>query len=142
MVPQNSPITRRPQRPPGLKMQELVAATGVPKSTILHYLNQGLLPPPVKTSRNMAYYDPRCILRIRYIQHLKRRHRLSLSEIKEMLDAKGDEADLSVLMDLKHIIFGKTEQEDLLDLDAFCEATALERGQVRELMKAGLLLPL
>jgi predicted DNA-binding transcriptional regulator AlpA len=41
-------------RATGLRMRELVAATGVAKSTILHYLNEGLLPAPVKTSRNMA----------------------------------------------------------------------------------------
>ena len=69
----------------GLRMNELAQATGVPKSTILHYLNEGLLPDPVKTSRNMAYYAPECVDRLRYIQHLKRRHRLSLAEIRQVL---------------------------------------------------------
>ena len=51
------------------RMNELVEGTGVPKSTILHYLHQGLLPEPIKTIPNMASYDPECINRIRFIQH-------------------------------------------------------------------------
>jgi DNA-binding transcriptional MerR regulator len=80
---------------PGLRMNELVKETGVPKSTILHYLNQGLLPEPQKTSPNMAYYDPACVGRIQYIQHLQHRHRLSLSEIKQVLAQKGRNLDFS-----------------------------------------------
>ena len=41
---------------PFLKMREVVNATGVPKSTIILYVNTGLLPQPVRTQRNMAYY--------------------------------------------------------------------------------------
>ena len=37
-----------------LKMSGLVEASGVPAPTIKHYLREGLLPEPVKTSRNMA----------------------------------------------------------------------------------------
>ena len=72
-------------RPQGLKMQELVAATGVPKSTILHYLNQGLLPAPVKTSRNMAYYDPACVERLTFIKMMQSKYRLPLKVIEKML---------------------------------------------------------
>ena len=35
----------------GLRMKELAAATGVPKSTILYYVNQGLLPKLGKHSK-------------------------------------------------------------------------------------------
>ena len=46
------------------------AATGVPKSTILHYLKEGLLPKPYKTCWNMAYYLPACVERITFIKML------------------------------------------------------------------------
>ena len=36
-----------------LRMGELAEASGVPAPTIKHYLREGLLPEPVKTSRNM-----------------------------------------------------------------------------------------
>jgi hypothetical protein len=64
-------------------MNVLVATTGVPKSTILFYLSQGLLPQPRRTSPNMAYYEPACVERIRLIQQMQERHRLTLSEITD-----------------------------------------------------------
>ena len=127
---------------PGLRMNELVKETGVPKSTILHYLNQGLLPEPQKTSPNMAYYDPSCIDRIQYIQHLQRRHRLSLSEIKQMLARKGQDLNFSIFNDLDTIIFGRIQDTRLLKASDFCATTGLSRQQLKDLLDAKLLLPL
>jgi predicted DNA-binding transcriptional regulator AlpA len=125
-----------------LRMKQLVEATGVPKSTILHYLNQGLLPQPQKTSPNMAYYDPSCTDRIQYIQHLQRRHRLSLSEIKQMMESKGQNLDFSIFSELDTIIFGRTQNGQLLNASEFCKATGLDRRQLKSLLEAKLLLPL
>ena len=127
---------------PGLRMKELVKETGVPKSTILHYLNQGLLPQPQKTSPNMAYYDPACVGRIQYIQHLQRRHRLSLSEIKQMLDQKGQDLDFSIFNELDTIIFGQMQNTRLLNSSQFCATTGLSQEQLKDLLEAKLLLPL
>ena len=41
-----------------LRISELAQSSGVPVATIRHYLREELLPEPVKTSRNMAYYPP------------------------------------------------------------------------------------
>ena len=123
-------------------MKELVNETGVPKSTILHYLNQGLLPEPQKTSPNMAYYDPSCIDRIQYIQHLQRRHRLSLSEIKQMLAQKGQDLDFSIFNELDTLIFGQTQDTRLLNASDFCATTGLNSEQLQDLLEAKMLLPL
>ena len=117
-----------PQKP-GLKMKELVEATGVPKSTILYYVQQGMLPEPVKTSPNMAYYDPKCIDRIRYIQYMQQRHRLSLAEIRQVMETRGD-SDYAMQLELNDLIFGETPPDALLDKEAFCEATSLSTEQV------------
>ena len=127
---------------PDLRMKELVEATGVPKSTILHYLGQGLLPKPRKTSPNMAYYDPVCVSRIQYIRHLQRRHRLSLSEIKQMLDKKDDHLDFSIYNELDTIIFGRAQDRRFLNAAEFCTATGLDRERLKGLLEAKLLLPL
>jgi DNA-binding transcriptional MerR regulator len=126
----------------GLRMKHLVQATGVPKSTILYYLQQGLLPEPIKTSPNMAYYDPGCIDRIRFIQHLQRRHRLALAEIKQMLDLTRRNDDLALRLELNDIIFGRSQPADSLDIKGFCRETALDAKHVRALLDAKLLLPL
>ena len=54
-----------------LKMRELAEASGVSAGTIKHYLREGLLPEPVRTSRNMAYYPPEFVERIRLIKQLQ-----------------------------------------------------------------------
>lgn len=68
-----------------LKMSELVEASGVPGATIKHYLREGLLPDPVKTSRNMAYYRPETIDRIQVIKRLQEERFMPLKAIRTVL---------------------------------------------------------
>src|SRR4051794_29981969 len=68
-----------------LKMSELAEQSGVSAGTIKHYLREGLLPDPVKTSRNMAYYPPDYIERIRLIKRLQEERFLPLRHIKQVL---------------------------------------------------------
>jgi hypothetical protein len=90
----------------------------------------------------MAYYDPACIGRIQYIQHLQRRHRLSLSEIKQVLAKKGQDLDFSIFNELDTIIFGQIQDTRLLNASDFCATTGLSRQQLKDLLDAKLLLPL
>ena len=69
-----------------LKMKELAEASGVSAGTIKHYLREGLLPDPVKTSRNMAYYPPEFVERIRLIKQLQEERFMPLRHIKSVLD--------------------------------------------------------
>ena len=71
-----------------LRMRELAEASGVPAPTIKHYLREGLLPEPVKTSRNMAYYPPEFVDRIKLIKRLQEERFLPLKAIKEVLDSR------------------------------------------------------
>jgi len=125
-----------------LRMKDLVDATGLPKSTILHYLHQGLLPEPERTSPNMAYYDPQCIQRIRFIQHMQRHHRLALAEIKEILKTREAEGDLSMRVELNELIFGGADPDAITSREAFCRETGLSREQLDSLLKVRLILPL
>ena len=65
-----------------LKMAELAEASGVSAGTIKHYLREGLLPEPVKTSRNMAWYPPEFVERIQLIKELQERRFMPLKAIK------------------------------------------------------------
>jgi DNA-binding transcriptional MerR regulator len=69
-----------------LKMSQLAEASGVSAGTIKHYLREGLLPEPVRTSRNMAYYPPDFVERIRLIKQLQEQRFMPLRMIKRMLD--------------------------------------------------------
>jgi DNA-binding transcriptional MerR regulator len=75
-----------------LKMRELAEASGVPGPTIKHYLREGLLPEPVKTSRNMAYYPPEFVDRIKLIKRLQEERFLPLKAIRKVLDEDPDRA--------------------------------------------------
>ena len=69
-----------------LRMGELAEASGVPAPTIKHYLREGLLPEGVKTSRNMAYYPPEFVDRIRLIKRLQEERFMPLKAIRSVLE--------------------------------------------------------
>jgi DNA-binding transcriptional MerR regulator len=106
---------------PMLRMGELAEASGVPAPTIKHYLREGLLPEPVKTSRNMAYYPPEFVDRIRLIKQLQEERFMPLKAIKSVLDEDPERARALV------------ELEDrILDRALAGERTRTSAAQVRE----------
>jgi len=67
-----------------MKISELSAQAQVPVSTIKYYLRQGLLPAPLRTGKNMAYYSEshlECLLAISEMQS----QAMSLDMIKQNL---------------------------------------------------------
>jgi DNA-binding transcriptional MerR regulator len=74
-----------------LRMGELAERSGVPAATIKHYLREGLLPAPVKTSRNMAWYSPEYIDRIKLIKRLQEERYLPLEVIRRILENEPDQ---------------------------------------------------
>lgn len=76
-----------------LKMSGLVEASGVPAPTIKHYLREGLLPEPVKTSRNMAWYRPETVERIRLIKRLQEERFMPLKAIRGILEEDPGQAE-------------------------------------------------
>lgn len=78
-----------------LKMSELAEASGVSSGTIKHYLREGLLGDAadvVRTSRNMAYYPPAYVDRVRLIKRLQEDRYMPLRVIKELIDSSPDRA--------------------------------------------------
>ncbi len=87
-VPQKDAATERL-----LRMGELAEASGVPSATIKHYLREGLLPKPVKTSRNMAWYSPDYVERIKLIKRLQEERYMPLKVIKRVLKSEPDQVE-------------------------------------------------
>lgn len=69
-----------------LRIGELSRRTGISTSAINYYVREGLLPPPLKTAPNMAYYDPGYIDMVNSIKVFQREKGLSLNEIKDLLE--------------------------------------------------------
>ena len=78
-----------------LKMSELAERSGVSAGTIKHYLREGLLGEGddiVRTSRNMAYYPPDYVERLRLIKRLQEDRFMPLRLIKGVLEEDPERA--------------------------------------------------
>jgi DNA-binding transcriptional MerR regulator len=70
-----------------VKISKLAAMSGVSTPTIKYYMTEGLLPgPALKTSRNMAWYDPVLAERVKVIKDLQSNHFFPLKMIGEILE--------------------------------------------------------
>ncbi len=102
-----------------LKMSELADSSGVSAGTIKHYLREGLLGRPeevVRTSRNMAYYPPGFVERIKLIKRLQEERFMPLRLIREVLEDDPERA------------------QAMVDLEDRIIERALERGERGERM--------
>src|SRR5215216_8196988 len=96
-----------------LRMGELARASGVSAATIKHYLREGLLPEPVKTSRNMAYYPAEFVDRIKLIKQLQEERYMPLRVIKNLLDEDPQRARALIELGdrlLEHALAGERER--------------------------------
>ena len=127
----------------GLKMKELEEMTGESRGTILYWLSQGLLPPPVKTSANMSWYDPRYPKLIEAIRLLQRRMNRSVADIRSLVEEQGGPlALLNAREKIDDFLFGGTSpmsirmtREDLL------RATGIEAETLDRMVELGILRP-
>lgn len=101
-----------PKAPPStdglLRMGELAEASGVPAATIKHYLREGLLPAPVKTSRNSAWYSPEYVDRIKLIKRLQEERYLPLDVIRRILENEPDR--LEERLELGDTLLARSQQ--------------------------------
>ncbi len=122
-----------------LKISELAEAADVPVATVRHYLREGLLPEPVKTSRNMAYYPPEFAGRIRLIKQLQEERFLPLKVIRELLESgNGDPEHLRDLVELEDRILerasaGERERVSVEEIEARYEVPSEVLTRLAEL---------
>lgn len=87
-----------------IKIGELVRKSGVQKETIRYYINNGLLPSPLKTGKNMAYYDDSYVDRIKQIKELQLKYFLPLKVIREIVAQPNAELSSSELVILRDTV--------------------------------------
>ncbi len=123
-----------------VKVSVLARMSGVPAATIKHYVREGLLPEPVRTSRNMAYYDPGLVDRIKRIKELQRTRFLPLKVIRQVLDeSEMDSRDEAVATTIARVV----EQSAGLEERTLEEllASGLEPAQLQILRDLGVVRP-
>jgi DNA-binding transcriptional MerR regulator len=127
----------------GLKISDLARITGVPKSTIHYYVKMGLLPDPVKTSPNMAYYDRKCVDQVCLIKELQNRKFIPLEHIKHLLwHIVHENVPARLVINTHNLIFDfKKPGEKFYTPEQFMKKTGLTEEQVAKALSLRLLLP-
>ena len=128
------------------KMSDLVRLSGVSKQTIHFYLREGLLLPPIRTSKNMAYYDESTVDDIRFIKEMQEKRYLPLAVIKEILRAKREGQDLGeedhlILFDhlFSQVLDNGADQQ--FDKASFLAQTGLTERDLNQLIRMGIISP-
>jgi DNA-binding transcriptional MerR regulator len=121
------------------RMAELVRRTGLRKETIHFYINNGLLPRPLKTHRNMAYYDESYVERLKQIRELQLKYFLPLKVIKEILVQTNAEMSTAEMDLLRVGLSGLVQLQELRrtyesqTLDELSARTGLPRDEILEM---------
>ncbi len=129
-----------------LRMKEIVERTGENKSTILHYIHMGLLPEPLRTSKNMAYYPESYVKLINIIRTLQSKYFLPLHAIKRILDLVGPNPSIDRAVQIYEFFYKKeyaaSEDPDCIyNRKGFLREVGLTERELAQLEKLQLLIP-
>ncbi|MCU0576984.1 MAG: MerR family transcriptional regulator [Desulfobacterota bacterium] len=127
----------------GLKIGEIARRSGIPISTIRFYVKEGLLPPPEKVNKKMAYYDEGCIKKLQAIQHLKEKKYYPLAIIKNILRRMDDGFTFEEAVVVEDTLFDpmSSAEAGVVDRVEFLRLTGLTPEQLEEVERIGLLMP-
>lgn len=93
-----------------MKMRELEERTGVHREVIRVYLRDGLIPQPARPRRTVAVYGEEHVQAILAIKRLQRESRLTLAQIKSLIEGGGAEArvEASAFDQLEQLVAHRT----------------------------------
>ncbi len=148
MEPDAETVAHMAEQTAGLRMREVCARTGLPRSTIHHYIREGLLPAPTKTGRNTALYDEEFVRRANLVKALQEKTHMPLASIRDTLnDMPGSAVDT---IDVERFAgVTKTIAESLrlasnreLSRKELCERTGFKPDELDGLAVSGFLDPI
>ncbi|MCK3654291.1 MerR family transcriptional regulator [Pasteurellaceae bacterium Macca] len=124
-----------------LKMNDLVKLTETPKSTILYYVKEGLLPEPLKDKPNFHLYDEHCVNLLAFIKYLQSHFYATISQIKALF--AHPDFDLNnpyeSLISALPIIMGA--ESETFSAEALCAEFGLSEAQLQQFVAEGFLSP-
>lgn len=94
-----------------MRIKELVEKSGVSRTTIHFYLREGLLHPPRKTGRTMAYYDDSHLQRLRDIEKLKQGSRMPVAFLKAQVNSGGLNTESKQARDMSKAVTTTREKQ-------------------------------
>lgn len=128
-----------------MRMGELVERTGVPKTTILYYIKEGLLPPPDKPYPNQARYTRTHVDRLLLIKEMQRTRHYPLAKIRrlaEMMDRGASPAAVAHLSERLFATRATADSDRRWTVAEFCAETGFDKWRVQEAVQRQLLNPL
>jgi DNA-binding transcriptional MerR regulator len=125
------------------KISEVVAKTGVPKSTILYYIKEGLLPEAKKLKPNVHRYNDEHVERLKYIRYMQEEVGSTNEQIKAALGNanRSLSSSLTMIEPLMNTLSRIPPDAEHYTRDAFIQAFGLDAGLVVRLLDTGILLP-
>ncbi|WP_024953602.1 MerR family transcriptional regulator [Sulfurospirillum arcachonense] len=126
-----------------LKMSELIALSGESKSTILYYIKEGILPPPLKLKANVHRYEEECVERISMIKYLQSNFSYSIAEIKQIFQNNTFDFsnDLAFLQGSFEMISGGKENIRCFSKEDFIKEVQITEPELNEWISQELLFP-
>ncbi len=123
-----------------IKMSKLVKLSGVPKSTILYYIKEGLLPEPDKPKSNLHLYDEKCILYLDFIGYLQKNFNSSIAEIKAIFshDNFNIDSPYKSIIAMSDILFGTNYTKNYTSKQ-ICEEFGINDETLQRLIDDGFL---
>jgi len=126
------------------KISELVAKTDVPKSTILYYIKEGLLPEAKKIKSNVHRYSDEHIELIQYINYMKNHFGTSNEQLKDILQHKNQSFSTSsgMITPLMNTLSGISLESKHYTKEEFIETFKVDAKLLERLLKDEILMPL
>jgi len=126
------------------KISELVAKTDVPKSTILYYIKEGLLPEAKKIKANVHKYSDEHLELIKYIKYMKEEMGSTNEQIKQALKQKNNSfsGSYTMLAPLMNTLSGIDSNSKHYTKKEFLEHFEIDEELLEQLLHDSILIPL
>ena len=124
-------------------MSELIAKTNVPKSTILYYIREGLLPEAKKIKSNVHRYNDEHIELIKYIQYMQKQLGRSIEQIRYSIQNrnKSFSSSFKMLEPLMNTLSALPPDTVYYTKEHFIEEFDLDENLVNKLLEDFILVP-
>ncbi|MCW8821519.1 MAG: MerR family transcriptional regulator [Sulfurovum sp.] len=125
------------------KISELVAKTQVPKSTILYYIREGLLPKAKKIKSNVHRYSDEHVELIHYIKYMKEEIGSTNEQIKFALQNQNQSfsSSATMLQPLMNTLSAIPSDAEHFTKEEFIKHFHVDVGLLEELLNDGIVLP-
>lgn len=126
------------------KISELVAKTNVPKSTILYYIREGLLPEAKKIKSNVHRYSDEHVELIGYIKYMKEEIGSTNEQIRFALQNQNQSfsSSATMLQPLMNTLSAIPSDAEHFTKEEFIKHFDVDASLLEELLCDGIVLPL